>query len=104
MFFADSMDDTGIKAAIDTDGVILLMPYMDNPTKFANGAYDFTVESTAGATSWWVSYSLAIGNKPVAVSEKLANRAASVGIYNTTTAATSAQFVKGNAEAFMIAR
>ena len=102
MFFADSMDDTGLTAAITADGVTLLQPYMDNPSKFGNNAYDFVVYSTSGATEWWVSYSLTIGNKTVAVGEKLANRASSVGIYNTTL--VTSPFVKGNGVAYMIAR
>ena len=104
MFLADSMDAAGLTAAITASDVGLLVPYMDNPSKFTNGAYNFEVVSTVGATSWWVSYSLSVGNKTATVAEKLATRAASVGIYNTTQADTSVLFTKTDKTAYMIAR
>jgi len=101
MFLTGSMDAAVLPGEIASAGVELLLPYIDHPDKFAGGAYDFQAVSTAGDTSWWVSYSLAVGNTTPAVCEKLAARAASVGLYKTTDAALTNLFTKDDRIAFM---
>ena len=97
LLYADNIDED-LTSKINEDGVKLLHKYLDNPNKFAENGNPATFEVKNG--EWWISYK--VDDLDESVREKLANRAATVGLFKDNSGSES--YEKSAATVFMRVR
>ena len=101
MFYADSMDDIE-NGTLTTLNVTLLMPYVDNPSKYAGGNGNPYILTKDTDNKWWVGYDLTAGNKNSDVKSKLAGRAGTTGLLGSMS--LGVKYSTGDTVVYMVAR
>ena len=97
LLYADNVDED-LTSKINKDGVKLLHKYLDNPNKFPENGNPATFEVKNG--EWWISYK--VDDLDAMVREKLASRAAAVGLFKDNSG--SEPYEKSAASVFMRVR
>nr|WP_315099676.1 hypothetical protein [uncultured Fretibacterium sp.] len=97
LLYADNVDED-LTSKINKDGVKLLHKYLDNPNKFPENGNPATFEVKNG--EWWISYK--VDDLDAMVREKLAGRAAAVGLFKDNSG--SEPYEKSAASVFMRVR
>ena len=97
MLYADNVDED-LTSKINVDGVKLLHKYLEHPNKFPENGNPATLEVKNG--EWWISYK--VDDLDAIVREKLAARAAAVGLFKDNSG--TAPYEKSAASVFMRAR
>ena len=97
LLYADNVDED-LTSKINEDGVKLLHKYLDDPNKFPENGNPATLEVKNG--EWWISYK--VDDLDAMVREKLAGRAAAVGLFKDNSG--SEPYEKSAASVFMRVR
>ncbi len=97
MLYAENVDED-LTSKINEEGVKLLHKYLDHPDKFPENGNPATLEVKNG--EWWISYK--VDDLDAIVREKLAARAATVGLFKDNSG--TVPYEKSAASVFMRVR